>query len=472
MAKRVRGYHYVIGANGRRRRVYTGKGRAVRSRVAAPRARKTGNRSSTSYGGDVIMGYGSYRKVGASRKTGRGGRLRMGMQAPRVLNSNGRFIITHEEYLGDLNSASAFVNTSFILNPGLTLASGGFCNWLPNIAQQFEQWKARGIIFTYKSTSSDAVLSNAANSALGTVSMATDYNVLNAPFANKVQMENYEHSVSCKPSVNMRHMVECAKRQTPISEQYVRSGPVPAGADARLYDLGLFQLAAAGQQVSGGAMGELWVSYTIEFLKPRVQVGVGGANDQDVNFDHIQIYNANKTTTGVLPATPFGTSTTTPLYPTTESTLGGMALGGQIDLVSRFAGQPSPSLNNFLGGVPVLAGGLPTGALGTGAPNTYYFPPGVSTGNYLVQYNAKWGVTGVPAAPVVTVTNCAALNLMDANTLGQLNNDSSANTTTTCSTFMLSITRANASFTVTGTAGATTPTWADIFITQIPAVIN
>lgn len=466
--KRARGYHYAIRRDGTKYRVYSGSGRKRPVRSSTGGSRRTSQRhTSIPYYGDrdVVMGQGAYRRVGRVR------RMRMGRQAPRIANSNGRFIITHEEYLGDLNSASAFVNTAFALNPGIPLTQGGFSNWLPNVAQQFEQWKPLGMSFMFKSTSSDAVLSTAANSALGTVSMATDYNALSAPFASKVQMENYEHSVSTKPSNNLTHFVECARSQTPVKELYIRTGPVPTNADQRLYDLGLFQIAASGQQVSGGAMGELWVSYTIELLKPRIGVGIGGSNDPDVSFDHIQIYNSSKATAGVLPATPFGTSTTVPLYPTTQSTLGGMASGGIIPAVN-FAPQPSPTNNNFLGGVPVLANGIATGVLGPSAANTYYFPPGVSTGNYMIQYLASWGVTGVPANPAVTPSNCKALNLINSDAQNGLNNDSSANTTTTCTTLFVTITRSNASLRVVGVAGATSPVFAEFFVTQIPSPID
>lgn len=414
--------------------------------------------------GDTIMGYGSYRSVGRS-----GRKIRMGNAAPRIRNSNGRFIVSHTEYLGDLVSNSAFVNTAFTLNPGLELAEGGFCAWLPRIAANFEQYKARGIIFTFKSTSSDAVLAAAANSALGTISMATDYNVLNPPFGNKQQMENYEYSNSCKPSIGMSHCVECARSQTSITELYVRTSSVPAGADARLYDLGTFQIATSGQQVSGGILGELWVSYEFEFLKPRIPVG---GVDPDVSFDHIAIFNANVATVGVLPATPFGTSTTVPIYPSTESTLGGVCCGGAVTAVS-FAPQKSPTETNFVGGINVLdANGLPTGAKGAAAGNQYFFPPGQSAGVFMVQYNAVWGVTGIPAAMVPTLTNCTAKLLLDANTLGIINNLSSANSTTTNTTFFVTITRANASFSMIGSAGATTPTWADLYVVELPAVIN
>lgn len=148
MVRRVRGYHYVIGANGRRRRVYSGGAR----RVATGRRKTTVGRSHArrDFAGDTIMGYGSYRKTSRSighkrgRRTG-GSRVKMGNGGPHIRNSNGNFIIEHEEYLGDLNSSTAFSNTPFSINPGLTLAEGGFTNWLPNVAQQFEEWQPMGI---------------------------------------------------------------------------------------------------------------------------------------------------------------------------------------------------------------------------------------------------------------------------------------------------------------------------------------
>lgn len=490
MVKRASGYHYITLRNGRRKRVYSGAGakRPAHGRVSKTHAPSRRGAARRDQFGDTVMGYGSYYRGGkrGSIKRG-GGKIRMGNQAPRVSNSNGRFIITHEEYLGDLNSSQAFVNTPFALNPGLTLAEGGFCNWLPNVAQQFEQWKPKGIVFMFKSTSSDAVLSTAANSALGTVSMATDYNPLNAAFASKVQMENYEHSVSTKPSNNLRHYVECAKRQTPVSELFVRSGAVPAGADIRLYDLGLFQIAASGQQVAGGAMGEVWVSYTIEFLKPRIQPGIGGENDNDVNFDHMIVYNAGATTiTGIAPATPFGTGTSAVaglIYPTSQSTLGGVATGGIQASAADFAPQPSPTLNNFLAGVPVLQGGttvgavtsgaVPTGVLGANKANTYYFPPGVSQGNYMISYNSVYTTPGANWAPVFAWTNCKPLTLLNADATSQLSNASATTSVDAMVVAFVTITSANASFSFPGSTGAyATPTYVDFFVTQLPTPVN
>lgn len=463
MAKtRIRGYHYARRADGTKYRVYT-RGNYSKSPKGGVRKNRGGKPSrGKRFAAPSRKPMGNYQLRGGGKGS---------YNRPQIHNKSGRVVISHEEYLGDIVSAQSFANEAFALNPGLPISQGGFCAWLPEIAAQFEQWEPLAIQFVFKSTSSDAVLSTAANSALGTISMATDYNVLNPQFANKIQMENYEFSQSCKPSVNMTHHVECKKRQTPVSELYIRTGAVPAGADARLYDLGLFQIAASGQQVFNGDLGELWVKYTIGLLKPRIQAGIGGVNDATVNFDHIQVYNAGKTTAGVLPATPFGTSTTVPLYPTSQSTLGGMATGG-IVTTANLVSQPAPTLQNFNGGVPTLVNGLPNGQLGSSAANTYYFPPGVSGGNYMITYNALWGVTGVPAALAITATNAVALNLFNADAVNGQNNLSSANSTTTNTVFFVTISRANASFSLVGTAGATTPTWAELIVTQIPQPVN
>jgi len=118
--------------------------------------------------------------------------------------------------------------------------------------------------------SSDAVLSSATNSALGTVIMATEYDSLNPGFLNKQIMENHDMANSSKPSVSFLHPVECKRSVTSVNVQYVRTGPVPANGDIRLYDLGVFQLATQGQQANGGVIGELWVSYEVELFKPQI----------------------------------------------------------------------------------------------------------------------------------------------------------------------------------------------------------
>lgn len=105
--------------------------------------------------------------------------------------------------------------------------------------------------------------------------MATNYNADAPLYTTKQDMENSEYAVSVKPTRDLMHGVECAVNQTVLPQRYVRTGSVPTGQDLRLYDIGTFQFAKQGNPVQ--LLGELWVSYAVEFFKPILPQDVGGA---------------------------------------------------------------------------------------------------------------------------------------------------------------------------------------------------
>jgi len=144
------------------------------------------------------------------------------------------------------------------------------------MATSYTEYKWRGLIFTFKSTSADLV--NGTNQSLGTVTMATEYDTINPPFTDKRQMANYQYSNSTKPSQSAIHAVETAKKMTQQRSFYIRDRDQPNG-DIRLYDIGRFTLATDGMQGTTGSIGELWVSYEIEFLKPRLTLDAGIETD-------------------------------------------------------------------------------------------------------------------------------------------------------------------------------------------------
>lgn len=232
--------------------------------------------------GRSIRGFGEYHIGSNSIMSG-------GMSPPMITNSvvNGGVIIRHREYLRDIPAATNFTNYVFPLNPGISSTFP----WLSQIATSFEQYRFRGIVFEFKSTSADNVLSSASSTALGTVVMGTKYNVLDGPFTNKFEMENWEFTTSCKPSLTCMHPIECAKSQTPQTMLYVRpgnvteTGSVPNG-DLRLYDLANFNIAVLGMQNSGeGMIGELWCTYEVEFFKPKLE------EDVNTHFAHFDVIN-------------------------------------------------------------------------------------------------------------------------------------------------------------------------------------
>lgn len=197
--------------------------------------------------------------------------IMMGNDPPLFAAKGSRgMVVQHREYLGDIitsGTAGAFNIQQFPLNAGQFATFP----WLSTIAQQYEQYCIRGMVFEFKSMSSDAL--NSVNTALGSVVLATQYNSVSPPFVNKSQMENHEFSSSFKSSCDGIHAIECARGETPVNCLYVRSGPVPLNADARLYDLGQFFIATVGFQGTSVNIGELWCSYDIEFLKPQLPVG-------------------------------------------------------------------------------------------------------------------------------------------------------------------------------------------------------
>lgn len=191
-------------------------------------------------------------------------------QAPTFGSGRVSINVKHREFLGDVISSStagAFSLKSYAINPGLVASFP----WLSDVVgPSFQQYRINGMTYEFRSMSSDAL--NSTNTALGSVVMATDYDSRDVVFASKQQMENSEFGVSCKPSMNMMHAIECARNETAVSELYIRAFAVPDNADIRLYDMGRFSIATIGCQGTSVNLGELWVSYDIDCFKAIEQV--------------------------------------------------------------------------------------------------------------------------------------------------------------------------------------------------------
>jgi len=182
---------------------------------------------------------------------------------PAFSGAVGSLRFRHREYLGDQTSSVAFTNTAYNINPGLYQSFP----FLSSLAANFQQYILHGLLYEFKSTSADAL--NSTNTALGTVIMATNYNSIEPIFTSKLEMEATEYSNSATPSLSQIHGIECDPRQTSLREMYVRTGAVPSDADQRFYDMGVFQIASVGVQQASN-IGELWVSYDVTLLKPRL----------------------------------------------------------------------------------------------------------------------------------------------------------------------------------------------------------
>lgn len=192
-------------------------------------------------------------------------------QDPPMMHGTGKtnnsIRIKHREYIGDVFSAqtpNTFKIQQIPINPTL----GGAFPWLAPIASQFQMWRPMGIVYEFKSTSSDAL--NSTNTALGTVILATEYNSNAKAFANKQQMENSQYSTSCKPSLSMMHCIECDPSQMVLPRLYTQIMDLNPSrqSDLRFNQLAMFYYATTGMQGSNVNLGELWVTYDIELSFP------------------------------------------------------------------------------------------------------------------------------------------------------------------------------------------------------------
>lgn len=243
---------------------YAGAGRGIGSAI--------GNMIAPGIGGIVggALGHGAHAAIktitGFGDYTVSENSLVYNRDAVPQFTNNGRCTeICHREFVGDIRGSTNFNIATYDINP----ANAALFPWLSGIAQNYEQWVVQGMVFEFKTTCATAVAST--NTALGTVIMATQYNSLAPEFNNKIQMENYEFAQSTVPSASIMHPIECDPKQTAGQGLfYVNNDGYSSQADPRLYNVGKFSIATVGMQAAA-TIGELWVTYKICFIKPKLQ---------------------------------------------------------------------------------------------------------------------------------------------------------------------------------------------------------
>lgn len=303
-----------------------------------------------------LVGFGDYNVVANSLAT-TSEKINMGQPVPQFGNISNGTVIQHREYIKDIIGTGSvnFSLEAFSINPGLSSTFP----WLSALASNYEQYEIRGMVFEYKSMSSDST--TGAASALGSIILATDYDSVDSNYPSKNFMEQSQYCTSGKPSSDIIHPIECAPNRTSIPISYVRGAAQPVGTDIRLYDLGKFQIATSGIPALtapvGSLLGELWVTYEIVLYKPQI-------GPSPFQADH---FNLGATWGGTF-ATCFGTTTAIAVAKVPEI---GSSLGFSISDVNVISVPRSASIGRYmmhckwLGGSTALANALVV-TLGTG----------------------------------------------------------------------------------------------------------
>lgn len=353
--------------------------------------------------GDYIVKTNSIYKSGAVVR---------GAQVPRFLNGKRTTRVQHREFLGNVvssSSANTFDVASYLVNPGDPICFP----WLAGIAAQYDQWRPLGMIFEYKTTSSSF---NGTDQSLGAVILASDYDVLDATYASKAEMENSQFVVSASSDCNIMHPIECSPNERGQNWYYVRKGQatLATGDSARFNDLCNFQIATSGISGTSVTLGELWVTYDVEFTKEQLGNGAMGLGSLVYSL-------SNATSADVTASAPFGTTT-------------GQVVKTTSTLVVTVSG------------------------------TTVTFPSKLSMGTYLFVYTALGSSTAITAS-AFAYTNCSAGSAL----FGSATGFSNTGTTTTRYIHLqtIKVTNVGASFTFSGGTFPTTVTSSYFDLIQI-----
>lgn len=199
--------------------------------------------------------------------------LRSTESIPSMHKFGQSIIVRHKEYIGPIKGSIAFkTQYSIPLNPAL---QGSF-PWLSGVAQRYQEYAFKGVVFHYIPSSGAAVAST--NAALGTVMIQTSYRASDSAPLDKVELLNEYCASESMPSESFIHPIECDPRENPFNIHYCRAVAPPPGEPLMSYDLGKTFVATQGQQVDDKVLGDLWVTYEVELKKPvvRTDVSSGG----------------------------------------------------------------------------------------------------------------------------------------------------------------------------------------------------
>lgn len=176
--------------------------------------------------------------------------------------------VTHREFVGNITSpGSGFNNVSYPINA----SNPSVFPWLSALARKYQRYKVHGMVFYYKSTSTDYNNS-------GTVAACVNYDAAEVAYKSMSEILNAKFAVSCKPSLHMAVPVECDPKEQPTAGYYVEHGDTTS-RDARFTTMGKLNLATEGLTLPAGTViGQLWVAFDIELMYPCISVAEADAS--------------------------------------------------------------------------------------------------------------------------------------------------------------------------------------------------
>lgn len=207
-------------------------------------------------------------------------------------NKNHANLIQHREPLGVIRSSNAFQRTSITFNPGLSVFP-----WLSEIAGAWQRYKVHGAIIEWI-----PAVTPLSTNAGGRVSLSTRYDLSTGAPQSLQQSEVTFGAIAGRPMDQMAMPIECKPAQMAVVALNVRFGDLPVGANAQFFDHCIIDIINQGQADSSSDIGEVWITYEVEFMMPIAE-----------HLSHATVASAVKyaAITTAAPAGPVGTNTYT-----------------------------------------------------------------------------------------------------------------------------------------------------------------
>lgn len=161
--------------------------------------------------------------------------------------------VKNREFIMDLDGATEYGATSFLINPGNVVVFP----WLSNIATSFEEYRFTRLCLRYETY--------VGTDQKGSVMIAWDYDVADDVPISKQELLAFYGAIRCPAWSEV-----CAGFDTQKANKwlFVKSGATPAGMDPHLYDVARLIVAVQGFPEASG-VGELYLEYEVDFRIPQ-----------------------------------------------------------------------------------------------------------------------------------------------------------------------------------------------------------
>lgn len=167
-------------------------------------------------------------------------------------------IITHREFIADVAGSVAFAASEYAVNPG----NSAVFPWLAQIALRYESYVFKRLHFEFETVSSTLTA--------GSIMMACDYDAADNAPVDKQTLMSYAQATRSAPWQECSFAAKSSDLTKFTRERYVR-GDTPPSGDIKTYDVANFFLATQGM-TNADAVGELYVSYTVELRTPQLNL--------------------------------------------------------------------------------------------------------------------------------------------------------------------------------------------------------